>query len=224
MLLLVAVATFVAAYYLPLHLAHERLTRNFREQEARVASLVGQLTTTQHELKSASERPDQLQAAQDLRESTTQSDADRLARARSALASKLDRAVKKGNAALASRPGVLLVGLDAGALFLPQKMELAPMARALVCDAVKSAQPKAVVVHAVLAEATPPTPLSKSYPPPWGFSAARAAAVAQLLESTCGLSAARISASGDGSHDGWAAELANSKLPPDRIELELTLP
>lgn len=221
-LLLVALVTFVAAYYLPLHLAHEKLGQKFRELDQRSVTLGEQLSTAQRELKAASERRDQLQAEQAQREATKQSDAERLARARTALAGKLDRVLKKGSAALATRPGALLVAFDSGTLFLPQKLELTSAARLLVCEVAKVAQPKAIAVHAVLAEAEPPpSPLSKSYPPPWGLSAARAASVAQVLATSCGLGGTQLSANGDGDHDLWASELASSKLPPDRVELEL---
>lgn len=222
-LLFVALITFIAAYYLPLHLAHEKLAKSFRELDQRALTLAEQLSASQRELKTASERRDQLQAEQAQRDATKQTAAERILRARTALSGKLDRALKKGSVALASRPGTLLVALDGASLFLPQKLDLAPAARSLVCEVAKTGQPKAIAVLSVLGEAAlPTTPLSKSYPPPWGLSAARAASVAQLLQASCGVAPAQISAIAAGPHDPWATELAASKLPPERIELELS--
>jgi len=221
-LILVASATFVAAYYLPLYRAHQKLGQQYRELGQRAQTLSDSVNRAQLELKTATEQRDQLQAEHDQRDSAKKADADRLERVRAALSAKLDKVVKKGSAALLVNGGTLLVAFDSASLFQPQKLDFSPAGRALLCDVVKSGEPLSLAVRDSLGEeSTEASALTKLYPTPWALSAARAAAVAQALEGDCSFPAAQISATGSGKHDPWAAQLASAKLPADRLEIEL---
>jgi chemotaxis protein MotB len=216
--LLIASATFVAAYYVPLYRAHQRLSEQYHELGQRSQGLSDSVTKAQQELKSATEQRDRLQSEHDQTVSSKKADGDRLERLQSALSSKLDKLVKKGSAAVAVHDGALVVAFDAASLFLPQKLDLSPTGRQLLCDTVKSGEAKAVTVRASLAEgAAAPPALAKIYPAPWVLSAARAAAIVQGLQDTCAIPAAQLSATG----------LASRSAPPglkvsgDRVELEL---
>jgi chemotaxis protein MotB len=222
-LLLVASATFVAAYYLPLYQAHQRLGAQFRELGQRSQTLADSVSKAQAELKSTTQQRDDLQAEHDKRDVSQKADADKAERVRATLASKLDKFVKKGSLAVVADAGSLLVALDSALLFQPQKLELTPGAHTLLCDLIKSGEAKTVTVRSSVGDVPASPVLAKSYPTPWALSAARAAAVAQSLEADCALSPASISAEGDGKHDPAAAKLTAAKLPADHIELELGL-
>ncbi len=142
-LLLVAGATFVAAYYLPLYRAHLKLGEQYRELVQRSRGLSETVTKTQGELKAVTEARDQLQAAHDARENAKKSTSDQQERVRLALSSKLDKFLKKGSAALRVDAGSLVVAFDSALLFVPQKLDLTPAGRALVCDVVKTSDAKA---------------------------------------------------------------------------------
>ncbi|HEY0466751.1 MAG TPA: hypothetical protein VGC79_21235 [Polyangiaceae bacterium] len=218
-LFFVAVATFVAAYYLPLYRAHQKLAEQYRELGQRSQGLSETVTKLQTELKAASESRDQLQTEQAARESAKKTMGEQQERARVALSSKLDKYLKKGNAALLVSSGSLFIAFDSALLFLPQKLELTPAGRALVCDVAKTSEAKALTVRASLADGTViPPGLAASYPSPWALSAGRAASVAQALQS-CGLSAAQLSATGNGNQPARAG----LKLSGDPIELEVGL-
>ncbi len=192
-LLLVAGATFVAAYYLPLYRAHQKLADQYRELGQRAQGLSESLSKLQGELKIASASRDQLQAEHDLRESAQRSAGDQQERARAALSSKLDKYLKKGNAALLVSAGSLFVAFDSALLFLPQRLDLTPTGRGLLCDVAKTSEAKALTVHASLADGSVvPPALATSYPSSWALSAARAAAVAQALEQGCSFPAAQL--------------------------------
>ena len=218
-LLFVAVATFVAAYYLPLYRAHGKLAEQYRELGQRSQGMSETVTRLQSELKAATEARDQLQAEQSARDGAKKSTSEQQERARVALSPKLDKYLKKGNAALLVSAGSLFVAFDSALLFLPQKLELTPLGRALVCDVAKTSEAKSLSVRASFAEGSVsvvPPGLAGGSASPWAVSAGRAAAVAQALQS-CGLSATELSATGN------QQPLAGLKISGDPIELELGL-
>lgn len=217
-LFFVAVATFVAAYYLPLYRSHEKLADQYRELGQRAQGLSETANRAQGELKAANEARAQLQAEHDARESAKKSTGDQQERARLALSAKLDKFVKKGNAALLVSAGSLFIGFDSALLFQPQKLELTPSGRALLCDVAKTSEAKALTVRVALgAGSVVPPALAVSYPNSWALSAMRAAVVAQALEQTCSFPAAQLSAVGNGSQ----LSRAGLKVTGDSIELEV---
>lgn len=219
-LFFVAVATFVAAYYLPLYRAHQKLAQQYQELGQRTQGLAETVSKVQGELKSASEARDQLQAEHDSHESAKKVSGEQQERLRAALSAKLDKFLKKGNTALLVNAGSLFVAFDSAALFVPQKLELTPGGRALLCDVAKTSEAKVLIVRASLAPGSGvPPALAGSYPNPWALSAGRAAAVAQSLEQACGFPPAQLSATGYGNQQ----PLAGLKLTGDPIELEVGL-
>ncbi|MEO6599531.1 MAG: hypothetical protein ABIQ16_06630, partial [Polyangiaceae bacterium] len=169
-------------------------------------------------LKSTTEQRDRLQAEHDQAATAKKADGDRQERQRGALSSKLDKFVKKGSAAVAVHDGALVVAFDAALLFVPQKLDLSPTGRQLLCDAVKSGEAKSVTVRASLAEgSTAPAALAKIYPAPWVLSAVRAAAVAQGLQNACAVPATELRATGVVSREAPPG----FKVTGDRVELEL---
>jgi len=218
-LLFVAVATFVAGYYLPLYRAHQKLADQYRELGQRTQGLSDTATRAQGELKAALESRDQLQAEHDLRENARRSTSEQQERAKGALSSKLDKYLKKGNAALFVNAGSLFVAFDSVLLFVPQKVDLTPTGRALLCDVVKTSEAKSLTVRATLAPAAGvPPALPVGYASDWALSAGRAAAVAQALEQNCSFPAAQLSAMGYGQQP-----LAGLKPTGDPVQLEVGL-
>jgi len=216
--LLVAGATFVAAYYLPLYRAHEKLAEQHRELAQRSQGLSETVNKLQGELKITADSRDQLQAEHDARENAKKSSGDQQERTRAALSSKLDKYLKKGNAALLVNAGSLFVAFDSALLFLPQKLELSPTGRSLLCDVAKTSEAKSLTVHASLADGSVvPPALAGSYPNAWALSAGRAAVVAQALEQFCAFPSAQLRATGSGNHPPFAG----LKLTGDPVQLEV---
>ena len=217
-LLFVAVATFIGAYYLPLYRAHQKLADQYRELGQRSQALSETASRTQNELKSAIAARDQLQAEHDSRESAKKSTGEQQERVRVALSGKLDKFVKKGNAALLVNAGSLSVAFDSALLFQPQKLDLTPSGRALLCDVAKTSEAKTLTVRSSLAAGSiVPPALAANYPSPWALSAGRAAAVVQALEQACSFPAAQLSATGYGNQP----PLAGLKLTGDPVEIEV---
>jgi chemotaxis protein MotB len=218
----IATATFVAAYYVPLYRAHQRLDARYRELGLKSQSSAESEKKARLELEAMTQRRDQLRAESDQREGAKKDENDRLEQARAVLAPKLDKLVKKGSAAQVIDGSALYVALDSALLFVPQKLEVLPAARPLLCDTVKAADAKSIAVHGSLAEgASVPQALAKSYPGPIAISAARAAAIAQVLQTACKVPLGQLKAVGDGEHDALSARLVAFK-PSERVELELS--
>lgn len=223
-LLVIATLTFVVAYYLPLFRAHQKLAQQYRDLDARAQGLSDTVSKTQVELKTASAQRDQLQGEHDRLASAKKSDTEQLERMRGTLTTTLEKLLKKGSAAVVLSGGSLVVALDSALLFQPQKLELTPSGRTLLCDVVKSTAAKSVAVRDSLTEGgTVPPALAASYAGQWALSAARAAAVAQGVQDACAFPAAQLSATGSATRDPIAAQLASLKTPLDHVELELGL-
>jgi chemotaxis protein MotB len=222
-LLLVGAATFVAAYYLPLYRAHQKLDVQYRELAQKSQTLSDSVSRASAELTAAQHERDQLRAERDQKLSAQKDVASQQEGVRATLASKLDKLVKKNSVAIFANGSTLLVALDSALLFQPQRLDLAPAAHGVLCDVVKGSEAKALAVGASLAPgAAVPAALSKSYANPWTLSAARAAAIAQALTELCAFPGPQVSATGNADHDPFAAQLASSKLAADRIELAFT--
>ncbi|HEY5376917.1 MAG TPA: hypothetical protein VIK01_24710 [Polyangiaceae bacterium] len=222
-LLVLGFATFVAAYYLPLYRAQQSLNDRYRELSQRAQTLEGSMSKTQADLKTVSAERDQLRTEHDKRDSAQKADASQQERLRDALSTKLDKQIKKNSATVVSNGGTLIVALDSGLLFQPQKLDLTAAAATLLCDISKAGEVKSVAVSAALAPGSSvPAALAKTFATPWALSAARAAALAEALVDKCAFPAAQVSATGSADHDPFATQLAGSKLPADRVELLLT--
>jgi len=221
LVLLVGMGTFVAAYYLPLYRAQQKLSEQYRDASQKSQGLSDAVTKAQSELKSVSTDRDRLQAEHDQRENAKKTETDQLERIRNDVSTKLDKLVKKGSALVAGTGGSLLVALDVAALFVPQKLDLSPGGRALLCDVAKSTGNLSLHVSGSMADdASVPAGLEGSFGNPWALSSARAAAVAQSLEEKCSFPAAQLSATGHGKHDPFSSQLASLKAP-EHIVLEL---
>jgi len=223
LVLLVGMATFVAAYYLPLYRAQQKLGEQYRELSQKSQSLADAASKTQAELKSVTAERDQLQTEHEQRESTKKTQGAELERVRADLSVKLDKLLKKGSAVIGAGPsgGSTLVALDAAALFLPLKLDVSPAGKVLLCDVAKGAHGLTLHVNGSMAEdATVPTAFEGSFSNPWTLSAARAAAVVAVLEDKCAVAGAQLSAVGNGKHDPFQAQLVSLKAP-ERIVIEL---
>lgn len=227
-LLLVAGATFVAAYYVPLRRAHVLLMDEYQKANQKSRELEQTLTQVRGELQAKAAQADKLEAERRQVEAAQKSGVEQGERLKSELSGKLDGHVKKGAAAVAVAEGHAIVALAESAAFMPSTLDVSPHGRLLLCDvartlATTSDAPLRIGAVSGPAGSAPPA-LQLAHPTPWALSAAKAASVAQLVEEKCGVPGARISAVGHGVNDPAAAALAGSKLPPGRIELSIALP
>jgi chemotaxis protein MotB len=216
-LLFVAVATFVAAYYLPLYRSHQKLAEQYRQLGQRSQGMAETVSHLEGELKGVTTARDELQNEHDQRAHASKASDEQRDRVRAGLVSKLDKLLKKRSAALPTNTSALFVAFDSAQLFFPQKVDLTPAGRALVCDVAKTSEAKTIAVRASLAaDSVVPPALVGSYPSPWALTGARAAAVAQALQA-CGVPAAKLSATGNGNEP----PVPGLELTGDPLALEI---
>jgi chemotaxis protein MotB len=222
--LLVGVATFAGAYYLPLFRAHDTLTAEHRRVVDQAQSLERSLNETKGQLKTVTARKEELEAEQKKRESSAADSSSQLEGLKADLASRVDRVAKKGLAQVALADGGVLVAVADAALFAPHKLELSGPGKQLLCDLGKAAGKRQLTVRAVDSDETQDAALTQKYPSAWALRSARAAAVAEALESKCAVSGPQLSVSTLGGSAAGSSALSGSKLPKTHLELSLRPP
>ncbi|WP_433933602.1 flagellar motor protein MotB [Sorangium cellulosum] len=228
-LLLVASATFVAAYYVPLRRAHMLLIQEQQKSVQKARELEQTLGQVRGELQAKAAEFDKVEAERQQAAAAKRSGLERAEQLKTEVAGKLDKPIKKGVAAVAVADGHAFVALSESAVFLPSTVDVSPQGQGLLCQV--SAALSASVGQAPLRvgavsgppDSVPPA-LQAAYPTPWELSAVRAATVAQALQDKCAVAGARLSAVGHAEHDPAAAALGETKLPPGRVEISIALP
>ncbi|WP_234024044.1 hypothetical protein [Sorangium cellulosum] len=226
-LLLVASATFIAAYYVPLRRAHMLLIAEQQSANQKGKELEQTLSQVRGELDAKTAQLEKLEAERRQIEDARRSGLDRIEQIKTELSGKLDKQIKKGVAALAVADGHVVVALPESAVFAPSRLDVSPQGQVLLChvaSALSAGNEAPIRVGAVSGppDQTPPA-LLHDHPTPWSLSAARAASVAQVLEGKCAVPGARLSAVGHAGHDPAGAALAES-TPAGRVELAVALP
>jgi chemotaxis protein MotB len=216
-----AIATFIAAYYVPLYRAHRLLGDQHRALSQKSQALSQKAQKLEADLEVASRARRELEAERLQRETASKAEGERLDRLRSELAAKLDRYVKKGSIALAPSAGVLVVALDENLILVPQKLDVLPGGRVILCDVAKIAGARGAGPIRVFSTVGESAAVTKEYPTAWALSAARAASVVQTLSGPCSVGEPLLTAVGAGKTDVFAAALSGAKLPAARIEMEI---
>ncbi len=214
-LTVVGVATFVAAYYLPLYRAHQSLTGEQRTLSQKIEGLEASLGTTKRELESVSREKSELAAERDKRDGATKAGAEKVASLKKDLEAKLEKAISRGGVALTVSGESVIIGVGEASMFVPSKSDVSPKGKALLCDVAKAAQGRPLALGGVSPEAPPAADSI------WQFTAGRAASAAAILESKCGVSAQKLSAAGRGAQSSPEAMREFGKLP-SRLEIAVT--
>jgi chemotaxis protein MotB len=213
-LLVVLSATFVLAYYVPLHRAHETLTALHREVGGKVRAAEEKVVRLEAELSAVTKTRDELQAAAQAREGTHKATGEHLEGLKAALATKLDKAIKKGDAAVGSAGDRVFVAISAKALFAPPKNDVSAQGRALLCDVAKIGERHPLRVAAIGGGGKPTDSA-------WSATATRAARATEAVEEKCQVPAERLSAVGYATNQPNAKAFEDAKLASERVEIEI---
>lgn len=211
-LAVVGIATFVAAYYLPLYRAHETLTNEQRALSQKIESLEAELGKTKHELENVTREKSDLLAERDERDGAAKAKAEKVSSLKRDLEAKLEKFTAKGGVALTVAGESVIVAVGEGAAFLPAKSDVSLRGKVLLCEIAKAASGRPLELGAVSGEAP------ASFDSNWAFTAGRAASAAATLESKCGVSAQKLSAKGYGAESSPEAMREFAKLS-NRLEI-----
>jgi outer membrane protein OmpA-like peptidoglycan-associated protein len=199
----VATATFVLGYYFPLLRAYQTLSARYQQERSDAQSSAQSLAQAQAALKQEQAVRGKLEAQSKERDGTKKVDVERLAALRKALADKLDKSLKSGDASLLAG-GAAGVSLTSKALFGTKKNELSASGKSLLCEIAKLSATDPLRVSVVL---------DPAHASGTGFAEALepGSAVAQALNEKCSVASSRLTL-------GSRTDGASSA---ERIELEL---
>ncbi|HEU5076703.1 MAG TPA: hypothetical protein VFU02_21080 [Polyangiaceae bacterium] len=219
-LLIVAGVTFIAAYYIPLFRAHDKLRAEFQTLSERRRVLDENLASKERELKKLESDKTALQAQVDERAQADEAKQAELEKLRVAVSSKIRAFETKRLAASSIAGDRVRISLANRLVFTPNTVTITKQAGSVLCDiagAVDKGTPLRVVSVTSADEAA--SPLAAKYASRRELSAARAAVVADRLEETCGVPSARVEPIGW--LEGGDAKAWGVGLPATAIEFSL---
>jgi hypothetical protein len=218
----VGCGTFGLAYYLPLYRAHRSLSDDHARLRSELESAQGALGKARSELKSVSEKHDELAAERDKRESAAKGKSSELSGVKSALGTALEKSIKKKQIVLGLDDSGVRVALSASFALASGKVETSGSAGAALCDIAKASSGRPLRVVSVADEV--PAALEPKFSNAWAYNAAASAAVADTLAAKCSVARARISAESPGAPKPAGTAFGGETLPPVRVEVVIAPP
>jgi chemotaxis protein MotB len=186
--LVVGVATFVAAYYVPLLRAHRALTGLYGQAKERAKSSERKLTEFETDLKTVTGERDQLKEHESKRDGDAQSGRERMDALASALSLKLKKHFDKGRITLSTAGRRARLTVSRSTLIAPGKDDIGPSGALLLCDVAKATGSTPLRVGARIGGEAGAGAAS-----PWESHAALTARVAQALADKCAVPRERLS-------------------------------
>jgi flagellar motor protein MotB len=219
---LVGCGTFGLAYYLPLYRAHRSLSDDHSRLRGQLETAQGTLGKVQSDLKSVTEKHDELAAERDKRESATKGKSAELAGVKSALAAALEKSVKKKQVLVGSDDSGVRVALSSAFLFTTGKVEPSGSGRAALCEVAKASGSRPLRVVGVTGEV--PALLKLKFPNSWAYTGAATASVAETLAEKCAVLPARISTEAPGAPRPAGSAFGGETPAATRVEIVISAP
>jgi chemotaxis protein MotB len=179
-LLAIGVATFVAAYYVPLLRAHQALSRVSEESVAKADALEKKVQKLEKDLSAASSERDRLSQAEQTRSTSSRESKDRLASIAGEMTNALKKPSGKGLVTIGVGQDAVRIAIRPDVLFPTDKPELNPMGGGLLCEVSRAAGSRRIEVTMNTKS------LGASPELAWGSAAEAAGRVATHLEQKCG--------------------------------------
>jgi len=217
-IVIVAAATFVFAYYLPLHRSHEALMRQQHESGQAARDLEQKLRDTEQQLGAAKKRTAELETERAARERSQASTNERVTEVKNAVRGKLDRYARKGGVAVDVAGSRVLAVLESKLVFQPRKPDVSPQGRAVLCDLARAARSYPLRVGVASGEGA-----ASGAGSAWELTGLQAAKLAEALEQKCGVAKERLTATGYGPNPQGGQSPAIAKLGADKIEIEISV-
>lgn len=207
---LVAAATFVGAYYVPLHRAHAALSAEHQTLRGKHQSAEQALKDTRAELSAATAKRDELESQRKERDDATRAEVERQRALATELSTKLAKYVSKGNAKVTTASGAVFVSFADSLLFAGPKADITPRGKVALCDLAKASGENALEIVVPGAEDA------------LADSTERAASAAEALSKACRVPARRLSATGQTSAGSALAKEPVSKELSERIDVRIS--
>lgn len=215
-LLAIVGLTFGAAYYIPLHRAHSSLTERHAAAAERSRKVDEELAKTQKELRTSEEQRRSLEVrVAEFDERAAQS-SRRIESLKERLSSGLAKPVRSGAIRLESGASSVTLTIPSDQLFTPQRLDVSPKGKDLLCDVARAAGDGVLVVSASVSSSdVAPPAMRQVLKSPWSVAALRGTQLAETLEKSCRVPASRIQSAGAGAGQGSrAGQVRIEVLPP----------
>lgn len=210
--------TVVLALYLPLSSAHGELLAQHKTVVEKAKELEKNVLQANTALRAAEARRDELEAHEQKKQAQVAALKQRSESARAAISAVLQK--RKAGAALGTGPDSVVVALADNLVFAPGKLDVKPDGQQLLCELQKASGGRSITVTAQVDPKAALPGLKQKYPEIWGLSGARAASVAEVLESKCGAQRAKLS-TGTLSPGASKATFEGAKPGPAQVALEI---
>jgi chemotaxis protein MotB len=219
--LVVGCATFAFAFYVPLLRAHEALTKQFLSLQAQVDTANRAVQDAQTQAKDLLEQKQSLQDQIAQAKLVEKSGSEASASIKTALESKLQKAVAKDQAAVGTADGQAVAALSLNYLLTRGKLEVTPDGKAALCSVAIASNKRAIRVLAVADKKSIPPTLAAKLKTPLDYGGAVAALVGQTLLDKCSVDPAQLSATSFPAEPAASAKIDGKKLSGARVELWL---
>jgi chemotaxis protein MotB len=215
-LLIVAGATFVGAFYLPMHRAHRSLTEQHDDLMKRTETVASDLERAKAERDELSKERGALASRVSEADERVAARARALEDKQERLASALAKPIKSGSVRLERTSDAVALEFSQELVFAPQKMDITPKGKDFLCDVARAAGEGVLVVTVPTGPTEPaPAALRQVLKSPWAVGAVRASHLAETLERGCRLPREQLRMVGAGA--GKSGETG-------RVRVEVALP
>ncbi|MDQ2643997.1 MAG: hypothetical protein M3020_09295 [Myxococcota bacterium] len=212
--------TVLLGFYLPLSSAHAELLAQHKSVVEKAKELEKTVLQANTALRAAEARRDELEAHEQKQQAQASALKQRSESVHAALGAVVQK--RKGGAALGTGPHSVVVALADNLVFAPGKLDVKPDGQQLLCELHKASAGRPLTVTAQVDPKAALAGLKQKYPEIWGLSAARAASVAEVLESKCGASRAKL-ATGTLAPAASKVSFEGAKPGPAQVALEIDL-
>ena len=219
--LVVACATFVFAYYLPLERAHTALVQRFSELQTQVGSAQRELEESRKHARALGEKQQALESQSEQVKQTEKARVDASQVLKSAVEAKLQKLVAKDQATVAVAGTQVVASLSPAHLLTPGKLEVSPQGKLSLCGVASTSNDRTLRVMAFGDKKSVPPALAAKLKTPFQYSVALAQLVTETLLEKCNVPAARLSATGVPAEPQSPPKLDGKKLAGARVEIWL---
>jgi flagellar motor protein MotB len=188
MVLLLGIATFGAAYYIPLYRAHSTLTEEYKKLSAESQTQRKQLTDTIETMKKVAEERDRLATQTRGIRDTQEASAQQVEKTDGLIGAALKKFSGKGRVEIKRVGNVIELNLASPALLGLGTADVTDFGKKAMCALAGAVKSKDVQLQIVGNGADPKAKTAVSFP----LAAARAANLAKQLSDSCGVETSRI--------------------------------
>ncbi len=219
--LVVTCVTFGVAYYLPLLRAHQMLSARFSELSSKLDAATRVANASRRKEQELNDKNQTLQTQLTEVEQRTAAGAEASRAIKSALESKLQKAISSDQATLGVVGGEAVVSLSLASLLTRGKLEISPPGKVALCTVASASSNHLIRVVAVAGKKDIPPAAAAKLKTPLDLNLALAELVTKTLIEQCKAAPTKLSATAVPADPAPGLKLEGKTLAGARVELWL---